>query len=97
MLRASGKIVYVDDPLFESGVFVATYKNVVMSVAEGPDWVSIYSCESGNPGKSEVQEMIDVLRQDFPGKAMWGSVPLNNAMKHLFDKNQIQYVLGGDM
>jgi len=94
MLKKTKKINYVLDPLFESGVFIATFKGVVMSVAEGDDWISIYSCESSNPRKSEVQEMIDLLRQDFEGKKLYGSVPLNDVMKHIFNKKNVSYSEG---
>jgi hypothetical protein len=91
MIKASGKIQYEPYPMFSEGVYTATYKSVEMIVAEGEDWISIYSCESGNPNKGEVQEMIDLLRKDFKGKKLWGSVSLSGPMKHIYDKKGVQY------
>lgn len=69
----------------------AFYKGVFMNLAEGGDWVSIYLCESKNKGKGEVQEMIELLRDDFKGKKICGSVPLNPIMKHIYDKCNVEY------
>ena len=70
----------------------AFYKGVFMNLAEGDDWVSIYLCESKNKGKGEVQEMIGLLREDFRGKKVCGSVPLNPVMKHIYDKCNGEYL-----
>jgi len=70
----------------------AFYKGVFMNLAEGDDWVSIYLCESKNKGKGEVQEMIGLLREDFRGKKVCGSVPLNPVMKHIYDKCNVEYL-----
>lgn len=67
------------------------YKGVYMQLAVGKDWVSIYLVESKNPGQGEVQQMIDLVRGDYPGKRLTASAPLNNAMKHIFDKKGVEY------
>ena len=69
----------------------AFFKGVYMQLATGKDWVSIYLVESKNPGRGEVQQMIDIVRGDFPDKRLVASVPLNDTMKHIFDKKGITY------
>ena len=72
-------------------IYLATYKNVMMTLAEGDNWVSIYSVNSLNSGKGEVQEMIDLIKEDFSDKKLHGSVPLNSTMKHIYDKKGVDY------
>lgn len=72
-------------------VLVASYKSVRMVLATKDDWVSIYSVDSFNPGKGEVQEMIDLVKKDFPDKRLLGSVPLNQKMKHIYIKKRIPW------
>jgi len=67
------------------------YKDVLMTLAEDNDWISIYSVLSKNPGKGEVSEMIDLIKKDFPNKKLYGSVPLNSTMKHIYDKKGVNY------
>lgn len=69
----------------------AYFKGVYMQLAKGDDWVSIYLVESKNAGQGEVQQMIDIIRGDFPGKRLLSSAPLNNAMKHILDKKGVEY------
>ena len=71
---------------------VARHKGVLMTLAEGDDWISIYSCESKNEGKGEVQEAIEIIKKDYP-KKLYGSVPLNPAMKHIYKKMGVNYEL----
>lgn len=71
----------------------ARYKGVFMQLAEGDDWVSIYLVESSNPGKGEVQQMIDIIRGDYPTKRLTASAPLNDVIKHIFDKKGVEYEL----
>lgn len=72
-------------------VWLARYKKVFMQVAEWPDRISIYEMISGNPGKGECQDMIRLLKKDFPGRIVYGSVPMNKTAKHIFDKHKILY------
>ena len=67
------------------------HKSVYMQLAIQDEWVSIYLVESKNQGKGEVQELIDIIRGDFPGKKLSASAPLNPAMKHIFDKKGVSY------
>ena len=69
----------------------ATYKGVFAVIATGDTWVSIYSIESSNPGKGEAQEFIDILRKDYPDKELCASIPMNNVIKHIFDKKKVKY------
>ena len=74
----------------------ARYKSVYMQLGYGKDedntnWLSIYMCESNNRGKGEVQEMIDLIRKDYPDHKLYGSVPLNSVMKHIYDKKDVIY------
>lgn len=81
------------EPFNQMGMDVikATYKGVEMTLAEGDSWVCIYSCESKNKGKGEVQEMIELIKKDFPGKQLNGSVPLNPTMEHIYKKCGVYY------
>lgn len=72
-------------------IVIAKYKGVIMTLAEGPDWVSIYSCDSRNGGKGEVQSMVDLIKQDFKNKKLHGSVPLNSTMEHIYKKKGVNY------
>jgi len=72
---------------------IARHKGVLITLAEGRDWVSIYSCESSNRGKGEVQEAIRIIKVDFQGKKLCGSIPLNPTMKHIYDKMDVSYQL----
>jgi len=74
---------------FEMDLLLAEYKGIRMTLAEFPDAVSIYSCESKNQGKGEVQEMILELKNKY--KKIYGSIPLNETMKHIFDKMGVLY------
>lgn len=85
-------IVYEKNQQMGMETIDAYYKGVFMNLAEGHDWVSIYLCESKNKGKGEVQEMIKLLREDFKGKKVCGSVPLNPVMKHIYDKCGVDYI-----
>jgi len=81
---------YTKNSLMGSEIIVAKHKGVTMTLAEGDDWVSIYSCTSKNEGKGEVQEAITIIKQDYK-KTLYGSVPLCNSMKHIFLKMGIKY------
>ena len=72
---------------------IARHKGVLITLAEEYDWVSIYSCESGNRGRGEVQEAIRIIKTDFQGKKLCGSIPLNPIMKHIYDKMDVSYQL----
>lgn len=85
------KIRYKDENMMGMDLLIATYKGVRMSLGQGEDWISIYSCDSKNEGKGEVQEMIKLLKEDFPKKRLCGSVPLHPAMKHIYEKFNIDY------
>jgi D-alanine-D-alanine ligase-like ATP-grasp enzyme len=78
-------------PMIGGELTEARYKGVFMTLAEGADWVSIYSVDSMNQGKGEVQEMIDLIKKDYVGKKVYGSVPMNKVMKHIFDKKEVAY------
>jgi len=91
------KIVYKTSPMAElftdgSNVKDAFYKGVTFNVCIDEKTVSIWTIESKNQGKGEVQEMIDLLKKDFPDKEIFGSVPLNPVAKHIFDKKGIKHI-----
>lgn len=65
------------------------YKGVRMTLWENDGNVSIYSCESKNRGKGEVQEAIQYLKDNY--KIVYGSVPLNETMKHIYQKMGVVY------
>ena len=75
--------------MFEDGggkLLEGKHKDVVITLAVGDEWVSIYSIESDNPGHGEAQEAIQEIRKDFPTMELWGSTPLNDTIGHIFDK-----------
>jgi len=72
-------------------LIIAEHKGVVMSLCEGDDWISIYTCESENEGKGYTQEAIELVKCNFYPKKIFGSVPLNTVMKHIYDKTGVIY------
>ena len=87
-------IIYEQMPPCFGGVKEARYKGVVATLAEGEGWVSIYSIESQNRQKGEVNEFIGLLRQDYPDKELWSSVPLNSIWDYIAHKNGIKHLEG---
>lgn len=81
----------VNGLLMDGPILRATHKGVQIDIVEGDDWVSIWTMISTNPGKGECQEMIGLVRQDFPGKTLCGSIPLNPVAQHIFDKCGVDY------
>jgi hypothetical protein len=77
-------------------LIIVTHKGVVMSLAEGADWISIYSCNSQNKGKGEVQEAINIVKKDYSHKRLCGSLPLNPIMEHIYKKCGVIYDELGD-
>ena len=86
------EIVYEQMPLFLGGVKEVRYKGVVATIAEGEDWVSIYTIESQNKRNGEVNEFINLLRQDYPNKKLWSSVPLNDIWDYIAHKHNIKHI-----
>lgn len=80
-------------------VWHATYKGVFMELGVGDEpkerkpWVSIFLIKSENRNKGECQEMIDLIRKDFPDRRLCGSPPLNPIAQHIFDKKGVEYSL----
>lgn len=84
--------------MLDGWVYHATYKGVFMEFALGEKdeqqsqpWISIYMMISGNPRKGECQEMIDLIKKDFPDRKLCASVPMNEIAKHIFDKKGVEY------
>ena len=94
MVIEAVRIVYEQMPLFLGGVKEARYKGVVATIAEGEDWVSIYTIESQNKQNGEVNEFINLLRQDYPNKKLWSSVPLNSIWDYIAHKHKIKHIEG---
>lgn len=65
------------------------YKGVFGTLAEGPDWATLYDIVSTNRGKGEVQECILLLKERFKAKRFGGTVALNPVMKHIYQKLNI--------
>jgi hypothetical protein len=76
------------------GEIKARYKSVFMELYVADEGVCIDGMESSNQGKGECQEMIDLLREDFKGKELSGSPPVNPIAKHIFDKKGVVYQKG---
>ena len=89
------QVNYQQKQIMGMDLIEARYKGVYMQLGygndDGTDWLSIYMCESSNKGKGEVQEMIDLIRKDYPDHKLYGSVPLNSVMKHIYDKKGVIY------
>ena len=90
------KIVYKELPPIFGGIKDARYKGVIATIAEGDDWISIYSIESSNKRKNEVNEFINLLKQDYPDKELWSSIPLNNVWGYIAHKYGIKHLESGD-
>lgn len=79
-------------------VWHATYKGVFMELGVGDKpkerepWISIFLVKSKNRNKGECQEMIDILKKDFPDRRLCGSPPLNPIAQHIFDKKGVEYL-----
>jgi len=69
----------------------ANFKSVEFQLAEFEDLICIYSAESKNRGKGEIQEALAKIRNDYSPKKIFGSVPLNDVMKHIYEKMEIEY------
>ena len=78
-------------PIKQLGMYLTkgTHKGVTMVLWEHGEDVSIFSCESLYEGKGEVQEAIKWLKDNY--KIVYGSVPLNKAMKHIYEKLGVIY------
>ena len=90
------QVNYQQKQIMGMDLIEARYKGVYMQLGYGKDddgtnWLSIYMCKSNNQGKGEVQEMIDLIRKDYPDYKLYGSVPLNSVMKHIYDKKDVIY------
>lgn len=79
------------DPNDSGDILEATHKGVTMCICVDEDYVSIFSIESANENRGEAGEAIQELKKQYPDKELWGSVPLNQKTKHLFDKHGIKY------
>jgi hypothetical protein len=73
------------------GAIQARYKGVWATIAEGDDWVSIYTIWSLNKRQGEVNEFIKLLKEDHPDKTMYSSVPLNPIWEYICKKHNINF------
>lgn len=92
MAKEIAKIVYRQMPLIFGGTKGAIYKGVIATIAEGDNWVSIYTIESQHRRKGEVNEFIYLLKQDHPDKELWSSVPLNDVWDYIAHKHGIKHL-----
>ncbi len=72
-------------------LILAKHKSCVITLGEGDDWISIYSCKSSEKGKGHATEAILIIKENYKHKKLMGSVPLNNVMKHVYDKCGVEY------
>ena len=86
------KIIYSQLPPILGGIKGATYKGVKADIAEGEDWISIYFIESSNKRRGEVNEFIQLLKEDYPSKELWSSVPLNSIWDYIARKHKIKHI-----
>ena len=85
------KITYKELPPMFGGAKEAKYKGVTADIATGDSWVSIISIESSNRRRGEVNEFIALLKQEYPNKELWSSVPLNNIWDYIAHKHGIKH------
>jgi hypothetical protein len=85
-------IVYKELPLMFGGAKEARYKGVLASISIEDNWVSIITIESSNRRRGEVNEFITLLKQEYPGKELWSSVPLNSIWDYIAHKNGIKHL-----
>jgi len=82
--------------LTDGGVVLeATYCSTVMTLVDGEDadgpWLSIWSMASLVQNHGHCQRMIAQLRVEWPNHALYGSVPIHPAARHIFDKHHVCY------
>jgi hypothetical protein len=89
------KITYVPEhsPSLR-GKVEAYHKGAYMELYIADEGVCIDGVQFTNQGNGEFQEMIDLLKEDFKGKELYGSVPVNSIVKYVFDKKGILYPKG---
>ena len=65
-----------------------THKSCVVEVAEGDDWATIYGVISKERGKGHATELLTEMKKYYTsqGKRFGGTVALNKAMKHIYEK-----------
>lgn len=82
-------VEYVPIKLSDKNLVEIRHKGVYMQLSINDDSMSIYLVESNNQKPGEVQELIDIIRGDFPGKKLTSSAPLSPTMKHILDKKEV--------
>ena len=85
------KIKYKPVNILGIDLILATYKGVEILLAEFPNIVTIYSVQSKNNGKGYVQKALIKIREDYLPRKLFGSVPLNGKMQHIYEKLEINY------
>jgi len=60
-------------------------------IAEGPDWATVYSIESADKGNGHAQALLTEAKKYYEGRGLrfGGSVALNPAMQHIYQKLNI--------
>ncbi len=86
------KITYKELPPMFGGAKEARYKGIEADIAVGDTWVSIITIESSNRCKGEANEFIALLKQEYPDKELWSSVPLNKVWDYIAHKNGIKHL-----
>ena len=76
-------------------MIIAKHKSCEILLAEGNDWISIYTCESKEKGKGHASEAIEIIKKDYSKKRLCGSVPLNKVMEHLYTKYGVGFPYEG--
>jgi len=65
-----------------------SHKDSFIDVAEGDDWATVYMAESKVKEKGHMQELLLEAKKHYEdnGKKFGGSVALNPAMRHIYQK-----------
>lgn len=70
-----------------------THHDCVAHFAVGDTWASLFDIESKTKGKGYATGLLRWAKRRYEkcGKKVYGSVPLNSTMKHIYDKLGYDY------
>ena len=74
----------------------ASWRGARMDISFDEEEIFIMGCSSENEGSGEMQMLIDKVREDYPGREMRSSVPLNPVMEHILRKKGIPFPEGDE-
>ena len=68
------------------------HKSCVASFGVGSDWATLYHIESKQPGQGHATAVLQAAKGFYErrGKKFGGTVALNDTMKHIYEKLEIE-------